>query len=106
MYVTERVSLRFSTKCAILSATSTLSTTVLDALYVILRDVATWTAFLVYDYRITFHQEVRLFWRHRFTAASALFFYIPYSTLVTYDVLGMVAWGRIPDSTGRSVPDA
>ncbi|TFK85359.1 hypothetical protein K466DRAFT_622302, partial [Polyporus arcularius HHB13444] len=41
-------------------------------------------AFLVYEYIITFGQEVNLFWRGKWTGASALFFLNRYLALISY----------------------
>ncbi|KAI0695098.1 hypothetical protein C8T65DRAFT_758477, partial [Cerioporus squamosus] len=41
-------------------------------------------AFLVYEYFITFGQEVKLFWRGKWTGASALFFLNRYLALISY----------------------
>ncbi|RPD69111.1 hypothetical protein L226DRAFT_575891 [Lentinus tigrinus ALCF2SS1-7] len=42
------------------------------------------TTFLVYEYLITFGQEVKLFWRGKWTGASILFFLNRYLALISY----------------------
>ncbi len=41
-------------------------------------------AFVVFDYLITFGQEVNLFWNRRFTGATLLFFVNRYVVLLLY----------------------
>ncbi|KAI0630455.1 hypothetical protein C8Q77DRAFT_1133104 [Trametes polyzona] len=55
--------------------------------------------FLVYDYLLTLDQELKLFWRRKFTGASALFFFIRYSTLLCYAVLGTIGFTQLPDTS-------
>ncbi|KAI0760278.1 hypothetical protein C8Q74DRAFT_1208713, partial [Fomes fomentarius] len=47
-------------------------------------------AFLIYDYVITFGQEVELFWTMKLTGASVLFFANRYITL-TFNIMGLAA---------------
>ncbi|KAI0364556.1 hypothetical protein BV20DRAFT_983129 [Pilatotrama ljubarskyi] len=55
-------------------------------------------AFLLYDYLITLEQEIQLFWKRKFTGASALFFFTRYSTLLAYDVLGTATLSPLSDT--------
>ncbi|KAI0675651.1 hypothetical protein C8Q78DRAFT_1005790 [Trametes maxima] len=52
-------------------------------------------ALLVYEYLLTLDQEIRLFWKRKFTTASALFFVIRYWTLINYDLVGASTLARI-----------
>ncbi|KAI0640700.1 hypothetical protein C8Q79DRAFT_435413 [Trametes meyenii] len=53
---------------------------------------------LLYDYLLTFDQEVELFWTRRATGASALFFIIRYLALVNYDILGATLFAPLSDT--------
>ncbi len=51
----------------------------------------------MYDYIITFGQEVELFWTNRLTGATVLFFANRYISLL-FDVMGLVEpFGRFSD---------
>ncbi|KAI0676146.1 hypothetical protein C8Q78DRAFT_957978, partial [Trametes maxima] len=56
---------------------------------------------LLYDYLLTFNQEVELFWTRRVTGASALFFIIRYLALVNYDILGATLFAPLSDTVCR-----
>ncbi|KAI0772852.1 hypothetical protein BD413DRAFT_542630 [Trametes elegans] len=53
--------------------------------------------FLLYDYLITLDEEIRLFWKRKFTGASVLFLFIRYYTLLSYDVLGVITFAELSD---------
>ncbi|KAI0642078.1 hypothetical protein C8Q79DRAFT_929578 [Trametes meyenii] len=55
-------------------------------------------ALLLYDYLLTLHQEVRLFWTRKFTGASVLFFVILYLTLFNYDILVSATFASFSDA--------
>ncbi|KAM5536576.1 hypothetical protein V8D89_009671 [Ganoderma adspersum] len=54
------------------------------------------TCFLIYDYVITFGREVNLFWTHKYTGASVLFFLNRYVTLV-WNIMGLAQLGQISE---------
>ncbi|TFK84135.1 hypothetical protein K466DRAFT_589157 [Polyporus arcularius HHB13444] len=57
------------------------------------------SVFLMYDYVITFGQEVELFWTNRLTGATVLFFANRYISLL-FDVMGLVEpFGRFSDQS-------
>ncbi|PIL24637.1 hypothetical protein GSI_12521 [Ganoderma sinense ZZ0214-1] len=54
------------------------------------------TFFLIYDYAITLGREVNLFWTHKYTGASILFFTNRYVTL-TWNVMGLAQLAKISE---------
>ncbi|KAI1791856.1 hypothetical protein LXA43DRAFT_1094197 [Ganoderma leucocontextum] len=67
-----------------------------DVLYQSYHCIIGATCFLIYDYVITFHREVNLFWTHKYTGASVLFFANRYVTLV-WNIMGLAQLGNISD---------
>ncbi|KAI0674558.1 hypothetical protein C8Q78DRAFT_989459 [Trametes maxima] len=48
-------------------------------------------ALVLYDHLITFDAEVKLFWTHKLSGASILFFVIRYFALMNYTLIGTIA---------------
>ncbi|KAI0765602.1 hypothetical protein BD413DRAFT_615516 [Trametes elegans] len=57
---------------------------------------------LAYEYMITLDQEIKLFWMAPFTGATALFFFVRYSTIL-YDILDLLIWAPLSDSVEAAV---
>ncbi|KAI0765586.1 hypothetical protein BD413DRAFT_482185, partial [Trametes elegans] len=53
---------------------------------------------LGYQWLTTLDKEVLLFWKRRFTGASALFFFIRYSALISYGILSFITYAPLSDS--------
>ncbi|KAI0640732.1 hypothetical protein C8Q79DRAFT_920930, partial [Trametes meyenii] len=55
-------------------------------------------ALVLYDFLITFGEEVRLFWGRKFTGASLLFFINRYWTLLANDIFMPLSFARVSDN--------
>ncbi|KAI0765610.1 hypothetical protein BD413DRAFT_482167 [Trametes elegans] len=59
--------------------------------------MAAYTALLTYEGILTLSSEVSLFWRRRWTGATALFLVTKYMMLLDYNVLGAITFAPLSD---------
>ncbi|KAI0676125.1 hypothetical protein C8Q78DRAFT_1075057 [Trametes maxima] len=69
-----------------------------DAVFTVRYLSSAGSTLVLYDFLITFGEEVRLFWGRKFTGASLLFFVNRYWTLLANDIFMPLSFAHVPDS--------